>query len=221
MCGRFALFDDVRQVADSFSYPIASGATFPPTSYNVAPGDPIVAIAATDGEPEVTTLKWTFQPRWAPKDAPRTHVARAESLASSRFWKGAFTRHRCLVPVNGWFEWQHEGDRKRPFYFCGASSRLILLAGVFTKQADGELGCAIVTQPAQGQAKRIHSRMPVVVAAGADAWLDPEVRDRDTLKKHLKPLPPWQLVSYPVSSAVNDAAAEGQGLLASVEGVEE
>lgn len=180
-----------------------------------------MAIAATDGEPEVTTLQWSFKPRWAPEDAPRTHVARAESLASSRFWKGAFARHRCLVPVNGWFEWQHEGDLKRPFYFREASSRLLLLAGVFTKQADGEMGCAIVTQPAQGVAKRVHSRMPVVVAAGADAWLDMEVKDRDTLKQHLRPISPSQLVVYAVSMAVNDATADGQNLLTPFEDIEE
>ncbi|MEL7968033.1 SOS response-associated peptidase [Vreelandella neptunia] len=221
MCRRFALFDGAQHVADSLGYPIASGATFPPGRYNISPGGPIVAIAATDGEPEVTTLQWSFKPRWAPEDAPRTHVARAESLASSRFWKGAFARHRCLVPVNGWFEWQHEGDLKRPFYFREASSRLLLLAGVFTKQADGEMGCAIVTQPAQGVAKRVHSRMPVVVAAGADAWLDTEVKDRDTLKQHLRPISPSQLVVYAVSMAVNDAAADGQNLLTLFEDISE
>jgi len=219
MCGRFALYDDPRQVAESFGFPLASGATFPPARYNIPPGGPIVAIAATEGDPEVTTLQWSFKPRWAPEDAPRTHVARAESLASSRFWKGAFARHRCLVPVNGWFEWRHEGERKLPFYFHGASSGLLLLAGVFTKRADGELGCAIVTQPAQGVAKQIHSRMPVVVAAGADAWLDPEVQDRDTLKQQLKPLHPSQLAVYEVGQAVNDATADGQHLLAPAEGV--
>ena len=75
MCGRFALYDDPRQVAESFGYPLASGATFPPARYNIPPGGPIVAIAATEGDPEVTTLQWSFKPRWAPEDAPRTHVA--------------------------------------------------------------------------------------------------------------------------------------------------
>lgn len=212
MCGRIAFFDEPQAVASQLGYPLARAA-FPPASYNIAPGGPIVAIAATDSEPEVTSLQWTFKPRWAPEDAPRTHVARAESLASSRFWKGAFARHRCLIPVNGWYEWRHDGDAKLPYYFHGAMQSLLLLAGVFTTLADGELGCAVVTQPAQGLAKDIHSRMPVVVGAGAEDWLNPEIHDRDTLKQRLRPMPIASLAIQPVSQAVNSTAADSADLI--------
>ena len=212
MCGRIAFFDEPQAVASQLGYPLARAA-FPPASYNIAPGGPIVAIAATDSEPKVTSLQWTFKPRWAPEDAPRTHVARAERLASSRFWKGAFARHRCLIPVNGWYEWRHDGDAKLPYYFHGATQRLLLLAGVFTTLADGQLGCAVVTQPAQGRAKDIHSRMPVVVGAGAEDWLSTEIHDRETLKQRLRRVPIASLAIQPVSQAVNSTAADSADLI--------
>jgi putative SOS response-associated peptidase YedK len=213
MCGRFALFDDVRQVADSTGYSIASGATFPPPRFNVSPGAPIMAIGAVDEEIQVTTMHWGYKPRWAPDDTPSTHVARAESLASKRYWKGAFARHRCLVPVNGWYEWKHEGNEKRPYYFSAQEHPRLYLAGIFARLAEGGQGCAIVTEPARGVAKEIHRRMPVVLAAGAEAWLDPEITDRETLRRSLRPLSPTFLTTWEVNGEINSPALDHAGLI--------
>ncbi|TVU87316.1 SOS response-associated peptidase [Vreelandella titanicae] len=210
MCRSFALFDDVADVTSLTGYPLDSGATFPPPHFNISPGAPIIAIGAVGDEIQVTAMRWGYKPRWAPNDTPSTHVARAESLASKRYFKGAFTRHRCLVPVNGWYEWKYEGDEQLPFYFSVQERPRLYLAGIFTRLAEGGQGCAIVTEPARGKAKEISRRMPVVVAAGAEAWLDPTITDRETLKRYLRPLAPGTLNARQVDSTT-DSSTQNYG----------
>jgi putative SOS response-associated peptidase YedK len=203
MCGRYALYESVDEIARQLGYGIRSRDPEPRTGYNIPPGTYIPGMAAIGEEPEIVPLWWGFRPHWAGEDSPEPINARAENLARSPFFRASFAHHRCVIPANGWFEWQQRNGGKQAFYIHHKNDELLLLAGLFAVDANGNPCCCIVTENARGQARDIHSRMPVVLGEGVEAWLDPAIQDRETLKREVKHLAAEDLAFRPVSARVN------------------
>ncbi|WP_404363319.1 SOS response-associated peptidase [Marinobacter sp.] len=216
MCGRYALYEPVDQVAQRIGYPVRSSESLPGNGYNIPPGGFIVAVAAVDEKPEILPMWWGFRPHWAGEDAPEPINARAENVAGSNFFKGSFARHRCIIPANGWFEWRQNNGDKQPFYIHHRDGDLLLMAGIFTTDEDGNPACCILTEDARGPAKDIHPRMPVVLGEGVEIWLDPETHDRETLKRKVKHLSPDRLCFRPVSARVNNPRNDDEDVLKEV-----
>jgi putative SOS response-associated peptidase YedK len=148
-------------------------------------------------------------PFWAedPKVGHRLALARVETVATAPAFRNAIRRHRCLVVVDGFYEWKREGakTKSQPFFARRADGAPFALAGVWDRwtSKDGEVveSCAILTQPARAPIDAVHERMPVVLERDVwDAWLDPQRTDASAL---LAPRSP-ELVVQPVSSYVND-----------------
>jgi putative SOS response-associated peptidase YedK len=136
--------------------------------------------------------------------------ARAETLAEKPAFKNALKRRRCLVPVNGFFEWKREGKHKTPYFIRPAQGELISFAGLWEEWKDAEgrpvRSFTIITCEPNGLMAPIHDRMPAVIApAQRAAWLDPNTSVEDALKL-LKPCPGEWLQAGPVSNLVNSAA---------------
>jgi putative SOS response-associated peptidase YedK len=128
---------------------------------------------------------------------------RGESVARAPRYRDSFRSRRCLVIVDGFFEWQRRGTQKQPFLVRREDGKPFALAGIWERTPEGEDTCAVITGPAQGVVAQLHDRMPIVVPPeGYDRWLDPNER------KPLDLLQPdaSQLVSHPVSKAVNSPA---------------
>ncbi len=138
---------------------------------------------------------WWLIPSWWKqplKKLPTTFNARAETIASSRFFKDAFERRRCLMPVTGWYEYQGKAGHKRSLCFHLPSWELLAFAGIYEtwQSPDGEIVTSFAiatTQPSQA-ASKIHDRMPVVLHPDDySEWLDPENREAATLERLLTP----------------------------------
>jgi putative SOS response-associated peptidase YedK len=171
-------------------------------------------------------------PSWAkdPKVGDRMINARAESLADKPAYERAFRRHRCLVPAEGFYEWQRRGSRKQPMFIHRRDGEPMAFAGLWAAwRAQGEGGladpdgewlrsCSIVTTNANNTLAPLHDRMPVVLEERDwDRWLDPDSGDVDAFAHLLQPASDDLLVAYPVGTAVNSADNDGPGLVERVE----
>jgi putative SOS response-associated peptidase YedK len=158
-------------------------------------------------------VRWGLLPSWV-KD-PRTFSllinARGETVMEKPAFRAAMKRRRCLIPASGFYEWQADGDRKRPFYIRAKSGTPLAFAGLWetwTGPNGEELEtAAIVTTRANNMLSTIHDRMPVIVPPDAfDLWLDCANVDAVTAAALIKPAPDDLLEAYEISTAVNRTA---------------
>lgn len=204
MCGRYALFTEPRQIGEKLGLPAPPSDWQP--GYNIAPGTEILGVRYSKSREGTIfdRLMWGYRPHWADASAPEPINARAENLEHSRYFRGAFHNHRCLVPADGWYEWKATGEGKQPYFFACKDREPLFMAGIWVINPDDRPGCAIITEPARGQAGEIHSRMPLVLdEACLQQWLDPQAQDRQTLRAFVERLDPDSLTCWPVSTRVN------------------
>lgn len=185
MCGRYAttrtavdlsaLFD-----ADDEAEPLA------PT-WNAAPTDPVPVVRHTsDGRRVLRTARWGLVPAWSkePRNGGRMINARAETVAGTPAFAGAFATRRCLVPADGWYEWRaldgrHSRSRKQPYFLTPRDGGVLAFAGLWAVwgrtpgSPAGQLTtCSIVTTVATGPLAAVHDRMPLFLHRQRwDEWL--------------------------------------------------
>jgi putative SOS response-associated peptidase YedK len=217
MCGRYTVISAPEALRALFRY--AEQPNFPPR-YNVAPTQPIAIVRLVEGKRQFALVRWGLLPSWV-KD-PKTFTllinARGESAAEKPAFRAAMKRRRCLIPADGFYEWQAAGDRKRPFYVHAKSGAPLALAGLWetwTGPNGEELEtAAIVTTTANRTLKPIHERMPVIVPPeGFDLWLDAANVDATTAAALIAPAPDNLLEAYEISTAVNRTANDNPKLL--------
>ncbi|MGE0566098.1 MAG: SOS response-associated peptidase [Pseudolabrys sp.] len=216
MCGRYSVTTAPDAMRRLFRY--GELPNFPPR-YNVAPTQPIAVVRLVDGERHFVLMRWGLWPSWV-KD-PKTFAllinARGETAAEKPAFRAAMKRRRCLIPADGFYEWQRDGARKRPFYIRQRSQEPFAFAGLWetwTGPNGEELDtAAIVTIGANATLKPIHDRMPVIVPPDAfDLWLDPNA-DAKLVQTLIVPAPDDLLEAYESSTAVNRTANDGPQLL--------
>jgi putative SOS response-associated peptidase YedK len=232
MCGRFVQASSPELLVERFGVDELAAPAHEP-SYNVAPRANVYAVrdrAEDNGRRRyLSELRWGLIPSWA-KDAKigdRMINARAESLADKPAYERAFRRHRCLVPAEGFYEWQRRGSRKQPMFIHRRDGEPMAFAGLWAAWRDPQgddpggdwlRSCAIVTTNANDTVAPLHDRMPVVLEEREwDRWLDPDAADIDGLTRLLRPAADELLVAYAVGTAVNSADNDGPELVERVE----
>ena len=210
MCGRFTLHSRLNLLLQQFA--LEAGPEVVPR-FNIAPTQlsPIIRIDPATGEKVMERRRWGLVPSWAkdPKIGSRMINARGESVASKPAFRTAFKRRRCLVPANGYYEWQAMPDRKQPYYLHLSDQRPFAMAGLFESwkpQAEHGLETfTIITTEANADTNRIHDRMPAILSEDDyDLWLDPEFDGQQALEVMLKPWVGGELQLTPVSRRVNN-----------------
>jgi putative SOS response-associated peptidase YedK len=217
MCGRYVVTTAPAAIRDLFRYP--EWPDFPPR-YNIAPSQPIAVVRLGDGGRHFALMRWGLLPAWVkdPANFALLFNARGETAAEKPAFRAAMKRRRCLIPADGFYEWQREGSRNRPFFIRARSRQLLAFAGLWetwTGPNGEELDtAAIVTTEANATLKPLHHRMPVIVPPDAfDLWLDPNA-DAKFVQSLIAPAADDLLEAYAVSTAVNRAANDGPALLA-------
>ncbi len=221
MCGRYSLTTPADTLAKYFR--LKKVPSIPPR-FNIAPSQPIATIRLLNSDPTVVLVRWGLIPSWAkdPGIGNKMINARAETVAEKPAFREALARSRCLVPADGYYEWQREGrmgQRKQPFYIRLRDGRPFAFAGLWERWVgpDGKAveTCAILTTEPNAALKEIHDRMPVILAeAEYDQWLDPAARQAQLLQPLLRPYPPEDMTAYPVSLRVNDPAHDDAACIA-------
>lgn len=207
MCGRFALHHSVDEVVNRFQ--IQEVLFEFPARYNIAPSQPVAAITQ-NGARRLNAFQWGLVPRWAkdPSIGNRLINARAETLAEKPAFKSALKRRRCLIPADGFYEWQAQGKAKQPLHIHRADGALFAFAGLWEEwdAPDGSplQTCTIVTGEPNELLRQVHHRMAVILRPDDEAaWLDPDLQDVPELMQILAPREDKALGMYPVSKRVN------------------
>ena len=186
--------------------------------YNIAPSQlvPLVRIGP-DNEPELRALKWGLVPHWATPDKKITPQinARAEGIESKPFFRSAFKKNRCLIPVSGFYEWKKEGEKKQPLYIHRVDDTPFYLAGVWDKLPEAEEPTfAIITTEPNQLLSTIHSRMPVIIErVNFESWLKGNLQ---SALNCLKSFRDGELEAYPVSTFVNSPKHDSEECIRSV-----
>ena len=217
MCGRISLFAELGDLASQFRFnPGLVEETYRP-SWNMAPTAPVVAVLAENGRRRAEMMRWGFTFRRNQSGGSSTRPlfnARSETLTERPAFRAAFAQRRCLVPVNGFYEWQKESGTPTPLWVHRSDERPFALAGIYNAGTDAA-ACVITCAP-NALMEPIHNRMPVVLAGDEyDAWLDLETGP-EALQRLLAPREWPDLTARPVSSAVNRAGADGPQLVDTV-----
>jgi putative SOS response-associated peptidase YedK len=225
MCGRYVIISTPEAIRALFGY--QEQPNFPPR-YNVAPTQPVPMVRLVDGKRSFTLMRWGLLPSWVkdPKAFPLLINARGESVLEKPAFRNAMRRRRCLIPTDGFYEWQvgeYAGGPKRPYFVrakkdaAGRASPLAF-AGLYetwTGPNGEELDTvAIVTTSANRTLAAIHDRMPVFVLKEAfDLWLDCARVEANVAAALIRPAPDDLLEAYEISTAVNRVANDSEVLL--------
>lgn len=217
MCGRFALAIPRSAIRRRFDLETAPDA---PDRYNIAPGQPVEAVVEDPLGRRMALFVWGLVPRFrraGTNPAPLIN-ARAETAAEKPTFRNALKYRRCLVPLQGFYEWSGPPRARRPWFVTSKNGELLAMAALHESfgAADGEAEArlAVLTCRANDLVAPIHDRMPVLVRPQDDArWLDPDLTDPAELADILAPRPWPDMTAWPVGQAVNAVANQGPGLV--------
>ncbi|MGB8390313.1 SOS response-associated peptidase [Mycobacterium sp.] len=209
MCGRFAVTTDpallaekIKAIDEATTARAGSESQAAAPNYNVAPTSTIATVVSRHSEPDdqptrrVRLMRWGLIPPWAkagPDGAPETKGpllinARADKVATSPAFRGSAKSKRCLVPMDGWYEWRANADggsagkkpAKTPFFLHREDGEPLFMAGLWSVWKPGKdshplLSCTIITTDAVGELAEVHDRMPLILPeVDWDAWLNPD-----------------------------------------------
>ena len=215
MCGRYFLSSPMETLEIQFA--AEARADFGPR-YNLAPTAVVPVVLALPAGRIITLHRWGLVPSWSrdPALGARLANARAETAAVKPSFRAPFRRSRCIIPADGFYEWQaRPGAAKQPFCIRAAGGALLGFAGLWDRWEgpDGCLDtCTILTTAANAAMAPIHDRMPVILdPADYAAWLDPAALP-GALQALLRPCPADRLRLHPVGPRVGNARNEGPGL---------
>ncbi|MFJ6837062.1 SOS response-associated peptidase [Streptomyces sp. NPDC091209] len=242
MCGRYASTRSPQDLVQLFQVTDWRAEEALAPNWNVAPTDNVWAVLeraprgkadAAVAERELRPLRWGLVPSWAkdPKAGARMINARVETVHEKPAYRRAFAKHRCLLPADGFYEWQQIKDeaggkpRKQPYFIHPEDEQVMALAGLYEYWRDPEVKqdddpaawlttCTILTTEATDAAGRVHPRMPLALTPEHyDAWLDPHHHDTHDLRALLTQPADGHLDARPVSPAVNSVRNNGPHLL--------
>lgn len=234
MCGRYvhpdqAAIERAWHIGRENGNPI--GGNFK-RRFNVTPTSLVPVLRRQKDSPdiELTQACWGFVPHWW-KDAkaPRNTInARTEDIAQKPMWRSAIRQSRCLMPAQGWYEWQpmetldaRTGEikvTKQPYFIRPIDGALVCFAALYSHRGPDvqqPIGsCSILTRASVGAAAQVHDRMPVVLSQEAfAAWLHPGLTDPESISQFLVRNARTDFECIAVSTQVNARGAEGEQLI--------
>jgi putative SOS response-associated peptidase YedK len=218
MCGRFVITSPPAAIRQVFGY--IEQPNFPPR-HNIAPTQPVPVVIIENGVRHFKLMRWGLVPSWV-KDPHKITLlinARSESINDKPAFKNAMRRRRCLIPADGYYEWQaSSGGPKRPFFIHRRDGHIFGLAAL----AESWMGpngeeldtVAIVTAPASTDLAVLHNRVPVTLTGNNFArWLDCSDDDASPVMAMLRGPRAGEFTWHEVSRRVNHADNDDAQLL--------
>ncbi len=217
MCGRYIITSSPEALRQLFGY--GEQPNFP-ARYNIAPTQPVPVVILENGSRQFRLMRWGFLPSWVkdPRKFALVINARAETVLEKPSFRNAIQRRRCLLPADGYYEWQASIARKRPFCIRRRDGAPIAFAGV----AETWMGpngeevdtVAIVTTAASPEMTTLHDRVPVtIVPQDFDCWLGGDEIDLEPAMNLLVAPKAGTFVWHEVSTAVNRVANDSADLI--------
>lgn len=233
MCGRFAASASTEEIVETFQVDLVVDEPLP--TFNAAPTDPVPAVVERVGKEsgavvrKLVTPRWGLVPSWSkdPRGGARMINARSETVATKPAFAKAFATRRCIIPADGYYEWQVLPDAaggkpaKQPWFIRPASG-VFAMAGIYEFWKNPELTgdaawlttCSVITTTATDALGHIHDRMPMVVRPEDwAAWLDPGATASEDALGLMHVAAPEELATYRVATLVNSVRNDGPELV--------
>jgi putative SOS response-associated peptidase YedK len=217
MCGRYRLSRRKQIIEAHFSS--ASGEEDWNPRYNIAPTQLVPVIRQNPKQPirELSLLRWGLIPNWM-KDSSGAAMminARSETAGTKPAFRDALKSRRCLIPADGFYEWQRVGKTKQPYCFEVGNAQMFAFAGIWDRWKDPSgtwvKTCSILTTTPNVVTSAVHDRMPVILDPDSyDLWLDPGVQDASWACELLKPYDAQLMRCYPISTRINHVANDDE-----------
>ena len=217
MCGRYRLSRRKQLVEEYFG--ALPGDDDWARRYNIAPTQPVPVVRhhTTEGLRDLSLMRWGLIPSWATDSAVAASMinARSETAATKPAFRDALKSRRCLIPADGFYEWQRNGRVRQPYCFEINNGELFAFAGLWDRwtSSNGKSveTCSILTTTPNALTATVHDRMPVILDPDRHGWwLDPEIRDVGAVSELLQPYPARLMSCYPVSTRINHAANDDE-----------
>jgi putative SOS response-associated peptidase YedK len=217
MCGRYRLSRRKQIIEEQFETQPWDEDWSP--RFNIAPTQSVPIIRQHPKEPvrQISTMRWGLIPSWSkdPSGSASMINARSETAATKPAFRDPLKYRRCLIPADGFYEWQRRGSAKQPFCFEVGDGGLFAFAGLWERWRDPSgqwvKSCSILTTTPNGVTAVIHDRMPVILDPdGYDLWLDPGMNDAAAASELLKPCDAQLMRCYPVSTRINHVANDSE-----------
>jgi len=222
MCGRFTITLPIDELILRYLIDHSSLLNYRPL-YNAAPMQYIPAVVSGPKGSRLGELRWGLVPSWAkdPKLGSSMINARAESLAEKPAFSRLLSTRRCIIPADGFYEWQQRAGSKQPYRIIMKDESVFSLAGLYDIWADAKghklATCTIITTEPNSLMADIHHRMPVILRREDEAeWLGRNHTDVSALLKLLQPYQAEKMRAYPVSSSVGNVRNNSPELLMEV-----
>ncbi|PTL78253.1 SOS response-associated peptidase [Vitiosangium sp. GDMCC 1.1324] len=217
MCGRVTIQTPALAIARELSLTGVRTALDRPR-YNLAPTQ-LMPVVINDGAHMLDAYRWGLIPSWAKEASIGSKLinARGETVAEKPSFRSALKRRRCLVIVDGWFEWKQSTKPKTPYLFRRKDGRPMTFAGLWEEWTAPDTGevlrtCTVITTGPNALMAPIHDRMPVILSPETrELWLSPQPQEATVLQPLLvpnenEPLEAWE-VARVVNSPTNDVPA--------------
>lgn len=212
MCGRFVQVEKPEFYAEHFGTNFVRTETITP-SWNVAPTMDVYAVAEHEDARVLTSFRWGLVPFWAKdiKIGSRAINARIETAADKPMFRDSFASRRCLIPLDGFYEWERKTKGKLPHFIASNDGTPLPAAGLWASWRNPESGervltCSILTGAPNDLVSPLHDRMPVIIDPEAwSEWLDP-TNGAEAAKELIGIYPADRMTEYPVSTLVNKVA---------------
>ena len=207
MCGRFVQKSERKIITEEFYILEFLNDVF--ISYNIAPGQN-AGVIINEGKNLYSQFKWGLVPSWSKdmKIGYKMINARAETVTQKPSFRSTFAARRCLVPVDGFYEWKKIGSNKVPYFIHSGTGRPFSLGGLWEAWQDTEgkslKTFTIITTEANKSLEDIHHRMPVIVPPDKRSlWLDGNVKQKGKLLDILEPYAGEEIIFHEVDRFVN------------------
>lgn len=224
MCGRYRLSRRKELIEEYFDS--VSGEEGWTPRYNIAPTQSVPVIRQNHKQPvrELSFVRWGLIPSWAKESSVAAQMinARSETAGTKPAFRDALKYRRCIIPADGFYEWQKTGKAKQPYCFEINEGELFAFAGIWDRwnNANGNSleTCSILTTTPNDVTLPVHDRMPVILDQETyDLWLDPGMRDVNAASELLKPYDARQMRSFPISTRINHVANDDEACSTPVE----
>lgn len=228
MCGRFVSTSTSLSIADFFSLDAVEEQLLDAgPRYNVAP-TALIRVVLERGESRVlTSCRWGLVPSWAKDESIGVRMinARSETVATKPSFRSAFAKRRCIIPVDGFYEWVNlkESKTKQPYFIHSSVGEPLAFAGLWEEWRGNSVEesedsvlrtCTIITTQANQKISALHDRMPVILPRESwEHWLSPQEHQRESLEELLVPAEDDVLEYFAVSTEVNNARNQGEQLI--------
>jgi putative SOS response-associated peptidase YedK len=224
MCGRFVQVEKPEFYAEHFGVDFVRTETLKP-SWNVAPTTTVYAVASHDDARVLTSFRWGLIPFWAkdPKIGSRAINARSETAPDKPMFRDSFAKRRCLIPIDGFYEWERKEKGKLPHYIYSSDGQPLSVAGLWSTWNDPAtddrlLTCTILTGKPNKLLSVIHDRMPIIIPKDDwEDWLNPDNTEKEAIRSLMGTYPAGLMAEHPVSTLVNKVANNTPDLLTRLE----